>query len=88
MGDISAKDALLLKNILLKIIDDSESDSFSDLIEQFETNSFSAEIRSEAISLAKHAFEAAKTNNRNNKSWAYYNWPQAESTPAAKIIQI
>ena len=48
--------------------DDFESDSFSDLIEQFETNSFSAEIRSKAISLAKHAFEAAKTNNRNNKS--------------------
>ena len=68
LGDISAKDALLLKNILLKIIDDSESDSFSDLIEQFETNSFSAEIRSKAISLAKHAFAAAKINNRNNKS--------------------
>ena len=60
LGEISAKDALLLKNILLKIINDSESESFSDLIAQFETNSFSADIRYQAISLAEHAFEAAK----------------------------
>ncbi len=60
LGDISAKDALLLKNILLKIINDSEAESFSDFIAQFETNSFSTNIRSQAIKLAEQAFEAAK----------------------------
>ena len=60
LGDISAKDALLLKNILLKIINNSTATSFSDFMEQFETNSFSADIRSQAISQAEQAFEAAK----------------------------
>ena len=60
LGDISAKDALLLKNILLKIINVSEDESFSDFIVQFETNSFSTNIRSQAIKLVEKSFEAAK----------------------------
>lgn len=60
LGDISAKDALLLKNILLKIINDSEADSFTDFLSQFETSRFSADIRSQVITLVEQAFEAAK----------------------------
>ena len=57
LGDLSAKDALLLKNILLKIKTGSEKGSFSDFLEQFEINNFSADIRSAAISLAERAFQ-------------------------------
>ena len=60
LGDISAKDALLLKNILLKIINDPEADSFTDFMSQFESNSFSADIRSPAIILLEQAFKAEK----------------------------
>ena len=60
LGDISAKDALLLKNILLKIINDSEVDSFTDFMSQFESSSFSADIRSPANILLEQAFKAAK----------------------------
>ena len=60
LGNISAKDALLLKNILLKIINDCEEDSFSAFLSQFESSSFSADIRSQAIILLEQAFEAAK----------------------------
>ena len=60
LGDLSAKDALLLKNILLKIKTGSEKGSFSDFLEQFEINNFSADIRSAAISLAERAFQAVQ----------------------------
>ena len=60
LGDLSAKDALLLKNILLKIKTDYEKGSFSDFLEQFEINNFSADIRSAVISLAERAFQAVQ----------------------------
>ena len=60
LGDISAKDALLLKYILLKIINDPEADSFTDFIAQFESSSFSADIRSPAIILLEQAFKAER----------------------------
>jgi hypothetical protein len=60
LGDISAKDALLLKNILLKIIKDPEADSFSDFLSQFESSSFSKDIRSQAIILLEQAFKAER----------------------------
>ena len=60
LGDLSTKDALLLKNILLKIKTGSEKGSFSDFLEQFEINNFSADIRSAAISLAERAFQAVQ----------------------------
>jgi hypothetical protein len=60
LGNIRAKDALLLKNILLKIINDPEADSFTDFMSQFESSSFSADIRSQAIILLEQAFKAAK----------------------------
>ena len=60
LGDISAKDALLLKNILLKIINDPEADSFTVFMSQFESSSFSADICSQAIIMLKQAFKAAK----------------------------
>jgi hypothetical protein len=58
LGDLSTKDALLLKNILLKIRTSSGKGKFSDFLEQYEINNFSENIRSRAISLAEHAFEA------------------------------
>jgi hypothetical protein len=60
LGNISAKDALLLKNILLKIIIDAEADSFTDFMSQFESSNFSANIRSQAIIILEKAFKAAK----------------------------
>jgi hypothetical protein len=60
LGDISAKDALLLKNILLKIINDPEADSFTVFMSQFESSSFSADIRSPAIILLEQAFKAER----------------------------
>jgi hypothetical protein len=60
LGDISAKDALLLKNILLKIINDPAADSFTDFMSQFESSSFSVDIRSQAIIMLKKAFKEAK----------------------------
>ena len=60
LGDLCPKDALLLKRILLKIINDSEEDSFSDFMSQFESSSFSADIRPQVITLLEQAFEAAK----------------------------
>ena len=61
LGDLCTKDALLLKRILLRIICDSKIESFSDLISDLETNNFSEDIRSQAISLLKRAFEASKS---------------------------
>ena len=58
LGDLSTKDAFLLKNILLKIKTSSEKGNFSVFLEQFEINNFSEDIRSGAISIAEHAFEA------------------------------
>ena len=68
LGDISSKDALLLKSILLKIINYSEADNFLDFMAQFETNSFSTDIRLEAIKLVEQAFEAAKTDAESSKT--------------------
>lgn len=58
LGDLSTKDALLLKNILLKIRTSPGKGNFSDFLEQYEINNFSEHIRSGAISLVEHAFEA------------------------------
>ena len=58
MGDLSTKDAFLLKDILLKIKTGSEKGDFSVFLEQFEINNFSENIRPGAISIAEHAFEA------------------------------
>ena len=58
LGDLSTKDALLLKNILLKIRTSPGKGNFSDFLEQFEINNFSEKIRFGAISLIEHAFEA------------------------------
>ena len=60
LGDISAKDALLLKKILIKIINDPEADSFTDFISQFESSNFSEDIRSPAVILLEKAFKSAK----------------------------
>ena len=57
-GDISTIDALLLKNILLKIRTSPGKGNFSDFLEQYEINNFSENIRSGAIFLVEHAFEA------------------------------
>jgi hypothetical protein len=58
LGDLSTKDALLLKNILLKIRTSPGKGNFSDFLEQYGINNFSENIRSGAISLVEHAFEA------------------------------
>ena len=50
-----------VSSILHKIIADSEGGDFSDFLEQFELNNFSAEIRNQAISLAEQAFNAANS---------------------------
>ena len=63
LGDLSTKDAFLLKQILLKIRTSSEKGNFSDLLEQFEINNFSENVRSGAISMAEHAFEAEQNKN-------------------------
>ena len=57
LGDICSKDALLLKNILLEIKKEPANRSFEELIDKFEINDFSEEIRSKAISLAKKAYQ-------------------------------
>ena len=56
-----SKDALLLKNILLEIKKESAIGSFEDLMEKFEVNDFSEEIRSKAISLAEQAYKHSKS---------------------------
>jgi hypothetical protein len=61
LGDLSTKDALLLKNILLKIRTSTGKGGFSDFLEQFEINKFSENIRSRAISLVEHAFDAEQS---------------------------
>jgi hypothetical protein len=43
---------------LLKISTSPGKGNFSDFLEQFEINNFSENIRSGAISLVEHAFEA------------------------------
>ena len=57
LGDLCSKDALLLKNILLEIKKEPANRSFEELIDKFEINDFSEEIRSKAISLAKKAYQ-------------------------------
>jgi hypothetical protein len=44
LGDLSTKDALLLKNILLKIRTSPGKGKFSDFLEQYEINNFSENI--------------------------------------------
>ena len=63
LGDISSKDALLLKDILYKIITDSEGKSFEDFMTEVDFNKFPVEIRNQAISLSEQAFDA--TNNKD-----------------------
>ena len=61
LGDLCSKDALLLKNILLEIKKESMSASFEELIEKFEVNDFSNEIRDNVISLAKRAYKESQS---------------------------
>ena len=63
IGEISSKDALLLKKMLIKIIDNSNQTKFNDLINQSNIDNFSDEIRSGAISLLERAYN----NNPDNK---------------------
>ena len=57
LGDLCAKDALLLKNILLEIKKESSNGSFEDLMDKFEKNDFSEEIRKKAMLLAEKAYQ-------------------------------
>ncbi|MBC8257943.1 MAG: hypothetical protein H8E38_02915 [SAR324 cluster bacterium] len=57
LGELNPKDALLLKNMLLKIKLSTKAENFSDFLAQFELNNFSANIRTKAVALAKQAFE-------------------------------
>ena len=61
LGDLCSKDALLLKNILLEIKKKSSNGSFEDLMDKFEINDFSEEIRKNAISLAEQACELSQS---------------------------
>ena len=61
LGDLCSKDALLLKNILLEIKKESANRSFDDLMDKFEVNDFSEEIRDEAIALAEQAFQFSQS---------------------------
>ena len=61
LGDLCSKDALLLKNILLEIKKESANRSFDDLMDKFEVNDFSEEIRNEAIALAEQAFQFSQS---------------------------
>ena len=57
LGDLCSKDALLLKNILLEIKKESKNVSFDDLINKFDVNDFSEDIRDKAISLVEKAYQ-------------------------------
>ena len=61
LGDLCSKDALLLKNILLETKKESANRSFDDLMDKFEVNDFSEEIRNEAIALAEQAFQFSQS---------------------------
>ena len=61
LGDLCSKDALLLKNILLEIKNESTNRSFDDLMDKFEVNDFSEEIRNEVIALAEQAFQFSQS---------------------------
>ena len=63
LGDLCSKDALLLKNILLEIKKKAANVSFEDVIEKFEVNEFSEEIRKKAISLAEQAYQQSQSNS-------------------------
>ena len=62
LGDLCPKDALLLKNILMRIKKESAEMNFEDLMEKFELNGFSEEIRKKAISLAEKAYQQSQSN--------------------------
>ena len=61
LGDLCSKDALLLKNILLEIKKESTTGSFEELIEKFEVNDISNEIRDKVILLAKRAYKESQS---------------------------
>ena len=61
LGNLCSKDALLLKNILLEIKKESASRSFDDLMDKFEANDFSEEIRNQAIALAEQAYQFSQS---------------------------
>ena len=61
LGDLCSKDALLLKNILLEIKKKSSNGSFEDLMDKFEINDFSEEIRKKAVSLAEQAYQLSQS---------------------------
>tara|TARA_B100000945_G_C20356854_1_gene585134 strand:- start:476 stop:994 length:519 start_codon:yes stop_codon:yes gene_type:complete len=57
LGDLCSRDALLLKNILLEIKKETTNVSFEELIEKFDINEFSEEIRKKVLSLAEKAYQ-------------------------------
>tara|TARA_Y100001970_G_C14230433_1_gene858288 strand:- start:416 stop:946 length:531 start_codon:yes stop_codon:yes gene_type:complete len=67
LGEISSKDALLLKEILLKTIDDSKEKNFNEFLSQFKIENFSENIRSKAITLIEKAFSIKNDKSENIK---------------------
>ena len=61
LGDLCSKDALLLKNILLVIKKESTNVNFEDLMEKFDVNEFSKDIRKKVISLAEQAYQQSQS---------------------------
>ena len=61
LGDLCSKDALLLKNILREIKKETTKVSFEDLMNKYEVNDFSEEIRNKAFSLAKQAYQHSQS---------------------------
>ena len=61
LGDLCSKDALLLKNILREIKKETTKVSFEDLMNKYEVNDFSEEIRNKAISLAEQAYQHSQS---------------------------
>ena len=61
LGDLCSKDACLLKNILLEIKKESTKASFEDLMDKFEVNDFSEEIRNKVILLAEQAYQHSQS---------------------------
>ena len=60
LGDLCSKDALLLKNILLGIKKEYAKGSFEDLMDKFEVNDFSEDIRKNAVSLVEKAYQQSQ----------------------------
>ena len=69
LGEISSKDALLLKNILLEILNNSNKEKFNDFIDNFDTETFSNEIRAQAIVLLEKAYNKKDGTSESSNKW-------------------